>query len=207
MYLVIIWSTSRDKKNIHSVQSSLCATPLAVCFFPILTAFILWNNSALTNFWSLLHVVFHVRRAPRFQNAGTPSLSPLWFVLSNYTVQLQSLRRALGRRVKETANFSPLIVGLAGTGDRNKPPERHLWNLFTDCAIHYESDWNPYSELIYLTIVNKGFDELYTWKDCGFRHRFTFHPSVFNKMIYQVFISGASQNPEDQFGTMVCTML
>jgi hypothetical protein len=40
--------------------------------------------------------------------------------LSNYTVQLQCLQRAPGRRVTEKSHFSTLNVGLAGTGNRTQ---------------------------------------------------------------------------------------
>jgi hypothetical protein len=40
--------------------------------------------------------------------------------LSNYTVQLQCLQRAPGRRVTEKCHFSTLNVGLAGTGNQTQ---------------------------------------------------------------------------------------
>jgi hypothetical protein len=40
--------------------------------------------------------------------------------LSNYTVELQCLQRAPGRRVTEKSHFSTLNVGLAGTGNQTQ---------------------------------------------------------------------------------------
>jgi hypothetical protein len=42
------------------------------------------------------------------------------FFLSNYTVQLQCLQRAPGRRVTEKRHFSTLNAGLAGTVNRTQ---------------------------------------------------------------------------------------
>jgi hypothetical protein len=44
---------------------------IEMCFY----AFILWNNSGVTNLQILYHAVFHILIGPRPQDAGTPLLS------------------------------------------------------------------------------------------------------------------------------------
>jgi hypothetical protein len=56
----------------------------------------------------------------RQSNLKSPDYLRLQFFLSNYTVQLQCLQHAPGRRVTEKSHFSTLNVGLARTGNRTR---------------------------------------------------------------------------------------
>jgi hypothetical protein len=73
-------------------QASRCGTPL------LLTVF-----------------YFKVRPGTGVQPQSINRLLATTNFLSNYTVQLQCLQRATGRRVTEKSHFSTLNVGLAGT--------------------------------------------------------------------------------------------
>jgi hypothetical protein len=61
---------------------------------------------------------FKVRPGTGVQPQSLNRLLATAIFLSNYTVQLQCLQRAPGRRVTEKSPFSTLNVGLAGTGNR-----------------------------------------------------------------------------------------
>jgi hypothetical protein len=132
-------SIERDHHNSAFAYCVYVLSRMVVFWFFI--AFILRNNSRLTNLRRFSQAEFHVLRGPRPQDAGTPSLlvvltsefnpgpvkglhqqsnlcqtkSPQTLsaakFLSNYTVQLQCLQRAPGCRVTEKANISTLIVG------------------------------------------------------------------------------------------------
>jgi hypothetical protein len=62
--------------------------------------------------------------------------------LSNYTVQLQCLQRAPGRRVTEKSYFSTLIIGLAGTGNQTQATCL-AGSVSKRSAIHYAYPLNP----------------------------------------------------------------
>jgi hypothetical protein len=62
----------------------------------------------------------------------------LQFFLSNYTVQLQCLQRAPGRRVTEKSQFSTLNGGPAGTGNRTQATCL-AGSVSRRSAIHYAS--------------------------------------------------------------------
>jgi hypothetical protein len=53
----------------------------------------------------------------RQSNLKSPQTTSTAIVLSNYTVQLQCLQCAPGRRVTEKSQCSTLNIGLAGTGN------------------------------------------------------------------------------------------
>jgi hypothetical protein len=66
--------------------------------------------------------------------------------LSNYTVQLQCLQRAPGRRVTEKCHFSTLNVGLAGTGNRTQAT-CFAGSVSRRSAIHYTRSYGLLAEI------------------------------------------------------------
>jgi hypothetical protein len=88
-----------------------------------ITAFILWNNSALSNLQSLLDAVFYVVRGP--SRCG----NTFAFATANFFIQLCNANAVLVTCPRTNAyrkgHSTTLIVGLAGSGIEPGPPERH----------------------------------------------------------------------------------
>jgi hypothetical protein len=132
----------------------------------------------MTNLQRLSNSVFPVLRGPRPHDAGTPSFCLFWLQsptrdlarvctdsltlpevstelgYCNCSIQLHCLQRAPRRRVTEKANFSALIVGLAGPWTRaawvarsSVNPSTIHYDVGTKCNNAYNTDLWKYESI------------------------------------------------------------
>jgi hypothetical protein len=83
-------------------------------------------------------LTFKVRPRTGVQPQSLNRLLATAIFLSNYTVQLQCLQRAHGRRVTEKSHFSTLNIGLSGTWNRTQATCL-AGSVSRRSAIHYAS--------------------------------------------------------------------
>jgi hypothetical protein len=93
-------------------------SPTPTTFF--LYPFFLWNNEAVVHYSDLWHAVFYVLRRPRPQDAGTPLLTLLHFFYPTIQCNCSACNVPPDAWLQKKTNFSTLIVGLVGTGDRSR---------------------------------------------------------------------------------------
>jgi hypothetical protein len=97
----------------------------------------------ILSFETINKLNFKVRPRTGVQPQSLNRLLATAIFLSNYTVQLQCLQSAPGRRVTEKSQFSTLNVGLDGTGNRTQATCL-AGSVSRRSAIHYAT--KPYKE-------------------------------------------------------------
>jgi hypothetical protein len=134
-------------------------------------AFVLWNNSGGTNLQRLFHAVFQVLRGPKPQDAGAPSLSSVLTSEQTWDLARVCTNSPTSPKVstdlgycncfyptiqcncsacnvppdaglQERANFSTLILGLAGTGNQTRAT-CVAGSSASRSAIHYDFRGRP----------------------------------------------------------------